>query len=394
VRRPPEHLRLAALRESVASEQDLLRDYAEEAALMHELPAEETDRRFHRFLDVYHRGTAEGTAEEWAAIYSGDVEHTFIRLSKPYRFADQEVIPLVTRALREHARTGSARMRVLDFGGGSGNDAIVYARLGHEAHYADLLALKNTDVVARRFALRDLDIPVHDAGSLPAEPFDAITAIDVLEHIYDVEDATARLLARIPAGGLFCCANAFSSITYDGDHLDKNRVYLETFPALMTAAGFARVAHLPPLEVYRREGPAVDDIAAEEVRLRRVLYRASSDHCAARCLELMERLDGVRQDAVRGLPLHGTVVRGTGATAASAAPAGARDGALRTRAVALAVRYAPGALRRRRWRAREAAMVDQLARPAAPGQTLASLSDYAAVLRIAEHRLATLGEDG
>lgn len=389
MRRVPENLRLAALRDDVGDRDDLLRDYAEEVALLHDLPQEETVERFRRFMSVYHLGSAEGTPEEWAAIYGGDVEHSFIRISKPYRFADQEIIPLVMRVLREDVRTGARRLRVLDFGGGSGNDAIVYARMGHEVHYADLLALKNTDVVARRFELRGLDVPVHDTLALPDLTFDAITAIDVLEHIYDVEDATARLLARIPQGGVLCCANAFSSITYDGDHLDKNRVYIETFPELMKAAGFTHAAHLPPLEVYRREREGAGDIAAEEDRLRRVLYRVSRDHCAERCRALLETLSGADVEATRDLPLHGTVVRGTGVTAA-----GGGRGPARERLLRLAVRHAPAGLRRRRWAEREAAMVRDLAAPASPGHALGSLSDYAAVLRIAQHRLATLGEEG
>src|SRR4051794_3045556 len=274
-RRLPPHLSQAALRPGVSGRAELLRDYADEVALLHGEPAEATRERFDRFLAVYHFGTAEGSRDEWAAIYSGDVEHSFIRISKPFRFQDQEVIPLVQRAIAKYARTGSTRLRVLDFGGGSGNDAIVYARSGHEAHYADLISLKNTDVVARRFEIRELDIPVHDALALPDLAFDVITAIDVLEHIYDVEDATARLLARIPAGGLACFANAFSSISYDGDHLDKNRVYVELFAHLMTAAGFELVAQWPPLEVWRRTRPAEADLRAEEDLLRRVLYETS-----------------------------------------------------------------------------------------------------------------------
>jgi hypothetical protein len=55
----------------------------------------------------------------------------------------------------------------------------------------------------------------------------------------------------------------------------------------------------------------------------------------------------------------------------------------------LAVRHAPSRLRQLRARRREQAFVADLLSPAGEGQALAALADYAAVLRIAEHRLAT-----
>src|SRR4051812_39262785 len=165
---------LAALGDGVRTERDVLADYVQELALLHDLPLDEARTRFDRFLDIYHRGTAAGTEEEWAALRSEDVEHSFIRISKPYRFRHFDVVPEVLRTTRRALRSDGRPRSLLEFGGGFGSDAIVHARSGFAVHYADLIALRNTEVVRRRFALRELDIPVHDSGSLPDRRFDVV----------------------------------------------------------------------------------------------------------------------------------------------------------------------------------------------------------------------------
>jgi SAM-dependent methyltransferase len=389
---PAEHFRLAALDPAVRTFDDVLADYAREAARLHGLDDDEAQRRFARFMAVYHLGAEAADEREWAAIRGGDVEHTFIRLSKPYRFAEQQVVPVIAEHLRRHLEGRPAPVRVLDFGGGSGNDAIVYARMGFEAHYADLVALKNTDVVARRFAIRGLSIPVHDSGALPDVRFDAITAVDVLEHIYDQEAVLARLMARIAPGGLLLPANAYSSVTYDGDHLDKNRVYVELFPTLMARAGFVRIAHPSPLEVYRRAEDPRGTIAEDEDRLAGLLYATTRDICAGRCRDLLAALTDAAPAATppSGLPSAAVVGRGSGAVNAgdsTGAAAPRRD--WRAALLRSAVRHAPLWLRHRRARRREIEFVTELRSPATDGQALAALADYASALRIAEHRLAT-----
>jgi SAM-dependent methyltransferase len=366
------HIALAALHSGVRSDDDVLDDYAAEVAQLHGLPEDEARRRFRRFLDVYHYGRDRGTEEEWGAIHGGEVEHSFIRISKPFRFRHDRVVAQVVDAIRSQLRSGSEHPRVLDFGGGFGNDAIVFARSGWEAHYCDLLALKNSDVVRRRFELRGLDIPMHDTHALPPLSFDAVSAVDVLEHIYDVEAATAELVMRIPAGGLLCVANAFDVITYDGDHHDKNRVYAELFPKLMAALGFELVIDHPPLEVFRatRQPGDVDAV-------KRALYETTRDHCVARCQALMAVAGS---GSVDWGSLPGPRVLGTGRDAVSA----------RNQARALAARMAPRFVKDAVAKRRARELRGRLGTPSDPAQALASLADHVAVLRIAEHRLGVL----
>ena len=363
----------------------MLADYVRELALLYDLPEDEVATRFERFLDVYHRGTAVPTEEEWATLVTGDVEHSFIRISKPYRFRHFDVVPEVLRTARRSLRTVSAPASLLEFGGGGGSDAIVYARAGFGVHYADLIALRNTQVVRRRFELRGLDIPVHDSAALPDRRFDVVTAIDVLEHIYDVEDTVAQLTARIATGGLFCCVNAFSAITYDGDHHDKNRVYLELFALLMEAAGFERVPSTPPLEAYRRTTPADGAPASEVQALQKRLYAVTRERGRARCEELLALIRDASDIEWAALP-QGEVAS-SGTTSTSSASQRRSLGAWARQRAAM---HAPSALKRAVWSRRLRDARSQVAGAGGAAEALGALADWTAVLRIAEHRLRSL----
>ncbi len=373
-------IRLGARRD-----EEVLEDYVQELALLYEMPTDEIRPRFERFLDVYHRGMDSGTADEWAQLRTGDLEHSFIRISKPYRFREAEMVPEALRVIGRSMCSGAARPSLLEFGGGFGNDAIVYARRGFEVHYADLVSLRNTDVVARRFAARELDISIHDVGALPDRRFDVITAMDVLEHIYDVEEAIAQLASRIPRGGLLCCVNAFGAVTYDGDHHDKNRVYLDLFGELMSAAGFEAVEANPPLDAYRRVREPEPEVEAELARLRPLLYAVTCQAARERCDLLLHSVAGSRDIAWERLPL-GRVANFN----AQSAFAASRRESLRGRAYAVAARRAPRPLKYAVRRRRIAQTTAELTETGDPVQALGALADWVSVLRIAEYRLRSL----
>jgi Methyltransferase domain len=383
--RERDYFALAAYRPGARRDGEVLEDYVQELAQLYEMPADVIRPRFERFLDVYYRRVDPGTAEEWAQLQTGDLEHSFIRISKPYRFRESEMVPEALRVIQRSLRSGAARSSLLEFGGGFGNDAIVYARHGFEAHYADLVSLRNTDVVVRRFAVRDLEISVHDAGALPDRRFDVITAMDVLEHIYDVEEAIAQLASRIPRGGLLCCVNAFGAITYDGDHHDKNRVYLDLFGELMSAAGFEEVEANPPLAAYRRVREPEREVDAELARIRPLIYAATCRRARECCDLLLHSIPNSRDVAWERLPL--------GSAAASdhrSASAASRWESLRGRAYAAAAQRAPRALKRAVWRRRIARTTAELTHTGDPARTLGALADWVSVLRIAEYRLSSL----
>lgn len=372
----PDHLRLVALDPSVTSEAEFLDDIAREVALLHHLSEDEARDRFARFLAIYHYETDAMTDEEAAQIAGGEVEHSLIRLSKPYRFLDADVLPAVLAAIPRFLQSENPHPSILDFGGGGGTDAIVYARNGFEAHYADLLSLKATDVVQRRFELRGLNVPIWNALQLPSRRWDVVTAIDVLEHIYDIERALAVLLSRVEPGGLFCCVNAFGAIDYDGDHLDKNRVYLDVFPRLMAEAGFDRVHMHEPLEIFRAPPGAPP---ADEGALRQRLYAVTNQRALAVCKELTSQ---VAQSDIdwRTFQVDGPLV------VVAQRPADRRPDA-KALAVRLAKRYAPGSVRRVARRIRSQGHTADIQRPKSAAEAVTALADWVAVLRISTARL-------
>jgi SAM-dependent methyltransferase len=370
------HLKLAAVDPDVDSDDDLLADIADEVAALHGIDQADAQMRFRRFLAVYHDGSAAMTEDERVAIMTGDVEHSFIRLSKPYRFRHASVLPSMLSAVPRFLETSASTPSLLDFGGGGGTDAIVYARSGFDTHYADLLTLKATDVVARRFELRGLDIPIWDARQLPAVRFDVVSAIDVLEHLYDIEHVLASLLTRVEPGGLLCCVNAFAAIDYDGDHLEKNRVYLDVFPRLMAEAGFDRVFHRDPLEIYRLplKSAPLDDEAALRRRLYEVTLHRAAEMCDVLLAGIAERIDwDAAPPGARAIPV---VEEATAATAG-----------LRHRVFATTRRYAPRSLIRVARRIRSRHATSAVRRPTTSFDTVSSLADWVAVLRIAKARL-------
>jgi len=383
--REREYFALAAFRAQNPRGEAVLEDYVQELAHLYEMAPAEIGPRFQRFLDMYHRRTVKGTEEEWARLHTGDLEHSFIRISKPYRFRSAEMVPEALRLIGRCLRSGADRPSLLEFGGGFGNDAIVYARRGLEVHYADLVGLRNTDVVVRRFALRGLEIPVYDVGALPERRFDVITAMDVLEHVYDVEETSAQLSARIPQGGLLCCVNAFGAITYDGDHHDKNRVYLEVFGELMDAAGFEAVPANLPLTAYRRVAAPAERVEAELARVRPLLYSATRRHARERIRQLAPVLRGSADFDWERLPLESSL----SAPAEEPRPP-SRWEQLRAQAYAFAAPRAPRALKRAVWQRQLARSVAELSDTSDRTRALGALADWVSVLRIAEHRLHAL----
>ena len=90
----------------------------------------------------------------------------------------------------------------LDFGGGVGSGAILFARHGYTVVHGDisstLLDFSSWRFARRRLAARTINLT---AGELPREAFDFITAMDVFEHLADPIEAVDRLATALKPGG-------------------------------------------------------------------------------------------------------------------------------------------------------------------------------------------------
>ena len=123
----------------------------------------------------------------------------------------------------------------LDYGGGGGKDSILYAKSGFDVTYSDLLD-DTTALVLARFQCRDLEVTVRDVRDLGEDRFDIVNCMDVIEHVYDVEDVVADLIARVSSGGRLVVYPQFTN-SWDGDHVEKNCGYRPYFQSMLEEVG-------------------------------------------------------------------------------------------------------------------------------------------------------------
>jgi len=292
IRRPP-----GRGYELIRYERDDLRDdvVAETAAVLGLEYADAVDC-VERVLGLYPRGYPQGMPRPIAQMV--------VHISQPIRIPQMTSRMDGVLALLEK-RTDLAT--VLDYGGGGGKDSIVYSRAGYRVTWADFVS-ELTPYVRRRFELRRLSVEMYDVEDLPEQRYDIVHCVDVIEHIYDVEDAVARMVSRLRPGGIFVCYPAFFN-TWNGDHVEKNCGYLPFFLPLLERIGLTHLGRMPPRKarlrlarafglwseelpvlLMSRHRPACDPAETERQQLRRELYEyskaASTREAARRALAL------------------------------------------------------------------------------------------------------------
>ncbi len=167
-------------------------------------------------------------------------------------YADhQRMARIVVKAIQRWRKTP-----VLDFGGGGGGMTLALATRGLACEYADVPG-KLSEFVRWRLQHHGFTVPIHDATQpLPAARYQAVLAIDVLEHVPDLVATLRQLKAALAPGGWLLGTHSFT----EGDplHLASSHQYgdLRRFDQLMQAEGFQYRGRLKadPLsdEWYRR----------------------------------------------------------------------------------------------------------------------------------------------
>ncbi len=159
-------------------------------------------------------------SEWWATPEPLRRDQWFYLSSKTYLFANAVHFPdasFVDRFVAPYVPPGG---RVLDFGGGAGGLTLTLAARGLEASYTDLNALQRDFVRFRvhRLGLGERVRLLDWWDELPAAAFDAIVAVDVLEHLEDGRETVASLLAALSPTGVLVEDSPFEATAANPMH--------------------------------------------------------------------------------------------------------------------------------------------------------------------------------
>jgi len=115
---------------------------------------------------------------------------------------------------------------ILSIGDGLGFDSLYLAQAGHKVTYYEVPGYTQS-FACRLFADADAEITVvSDLAQIPAEAFDAILCLDVLEHVPDVPAFVSQLTGYLRPGGFFIVHAPFYMIhPANPTHLKANRRY-------------------------------------------------------------------------------------------------------------------------------------------------------------------------
>jgi SAM-dependent methyltransferase len=193
-------------------------------------------------------------SEWWATPAPLRNDHWFYLSSKAYLFANAVHFPdasFVDELVVPHVPRGG---RVLDFGGGAGSLTLALAARGFAVTFTEINALQR-DFVRFRLQRHSFGARVEVLDwwqELPPESFDAVVAVDVLEHLDDGPATVERLVRSLKTSATFIEDSPFVAGT-------PNPMHHEDFGLtdLLASAGFAQIHGGPTgTRVWRRSAAA------------------------------------------------------------------------------------------------------------------------------------------
>ena len=121
------------------------------------------------------------------------------------------------RKVMEHIQRPTSYERILDFGCGSGVMLPYLSQISNQvtAMDVDLLPLESVQVhipLAKNVEVKDASKT--NISDLPANSFDLIIALDVLEHVKDLPRTLNELLALLKSGGQLIVSGPTENILY------------------------------------------------------------------------------------------------------------------------------------------------------------------------------------
>lgn len=193
----------------------------------------------------------ESFRSEWQSFPSAVREdHWYYLASRTYLFANAVHLHSERSTLENVLTLVPVGSRVLDFGGGTGNLALSLAASGRRVTYLELSALQR-DFVRFRTARHGLTSALEILdwwAAVPHAVYDVVVALDVLEHVPDLEETLEnRLLPALRPGGMLVESSPFvRSLSNpmhreDGDVLDR----------VLERSGFLHAEAPAPLRAWR-----------------------------------------------------------------------------------------------------------------------------------------------
>jgi hypothetical protein len=175
-------------------------DVVADLAAYTELPRNVVERELSTRAGINFRGEWLATPEHLRQ------DHWFYLSSKAYLFANATHFPDTAFADAFVAPYVGADGSALDFGSGTGNLALIMAARGVRVWVSELNALQRDFIRFRvdRHGLGDRVTVTDPWSELPRGAFDAVVAVDVLEHLPDCRSVLERdlLPALSPTGAL------------------------------------------------------------------------------------------------------------------------------------------------------------------------------------------------
>jgi SAM-dependent methyltransferase len=140
---------------------------------------------------------------------------------------NRNVVKMSTRRfVHRHLARQARLLDVLSIGDGLGFDSLHFAARGHRVTYFELPGLGER-FARRLFERSEARIEVlTDPGQIPRGAFDAVTCLDVLEHVPDPPAMVREMVSYLRPGGLlYVSAPFYMVLPWYPTHLRSNRRY-------------------------------------------------------------------------------------------------------------------------------------------------------------------------
>lgn len=232
-------------------------DLAVDLALFLGIPLGEAFDKLNLGFLHYHKKIAEEFREKMAMVMDGEFElrqfylntHGYIWELSAYHTEPDDGYRKMCQGIAGKLKAEGKR-EVLCLGDGIGTLSIILREFGLVPIYNDLAGSETARFGMFRFWRQFGVLPEHNMSEgwppdLQGKHYDAIIALDFMEHLPNVEEWARAIFQALKPGGLFLAQNAFGMGSGPSGsipmHLTRNDRYMKEWDALLDSLGFVRL---------------------------------------------------------------------------------------------------------------------------------------------------------